>query len=98
MPLFRGAATLASDNARYAYVYAVALNSAGSVTEAMEVLERVHRQHPTDRGVSVTLISFERDRGNLTAAIVYVQELAALEPGNPQIRALIEDLRGRLWR
>ena len=98
LPLFREAAALAPDNARYAYVYAVALNSTGSAAEATALLERTHKQHPTDWDVLVTLITFERDSGDLTAALTYAQELAALEPSNPQIRALVDDLRKRLGR
>jgi predicted CXXCH cytochrome family protein len=98
LPLFREAAALAPDNARYAYVYAVALNSTGAAADATEVLERAHKQHPTDWDVLVTLITFEQKGGNLAAALAYAQELAALEPGNRQIRALIGDLRQRLGR
>ena len=43
LPLFREAAALAPDNARYAFVYAVALNSTGSKAEATAVLERAHK-------------------------------------------------------
>jgi predicted CXXCH cytochrome family protein len=98
LPLFREAAALAPDNARYAYVYAVALNSTGSVAEAAALLERTHKQHPADRDVLVTLIALERDTGDLAAALAHAQEMATLEPGNPQIRALIDDLRRRLGR
>jgi tetratricopeptide (TPR) repeat protein len=98
LPLFREAAALAPDNARYAYVYAVALNSSGSAAEATALLERTHKQHPTDRDVLVTLIALERDGGDLTAALTHAQELATLEPENPQIPALIDDLRQRLRR
>jgi tetratricopeptide (TPR) repeat protein len=65
LPLFREAAALAPDNARY---------------------------------VLVTLITLERDGRNLTAALSNAQELAALEPGNAQISALVDDLRRRLGR
>jgi len=98
LPLFREAAALAPDNARYAYVYAVALNSAGSTAEATALLERTHKQHPSDRDVLLTLITLERDGGNLTAALTHAQELAALEPGNLQNSALVDDLRQRLRR
>ena len=98
LPLLREAATLAPDNARYSYVYAVALNSTGSGAEATALLERTHKKHPTDRNVLVDLVTLERDRGDLTAAITHAQELNALEPGNPQIRALVDDLRRRLGR
>jgi predicted CXXCH cytochrome family protein len=98
LPLFREAAALAPDNARYAYVYAVALNSTGSTAEATALLERTHKQHPADLDVLVTLISFERDSGDLKVAMTHAQELAALEPNNPRILALIDDLRQRLER
>lgn len=98
LPLFREAAALAPDNARYAYVYAVALNSTGKVAEATAVLERTHKQYPADWDVLVTLMTFERNRGDLSAALTHAQELAVLEPGNPQIRALVDDLRRSLRR
>ncbi len=96
LPLFREAAALEPANARYAYVYAIALNSAGSTAEATAVLLSAHKQHPTDRNILATLISLERDGGDLTAALAHAQELAALEPGNAQISALVDDLRRRL--
>jgi predicted CXXCH cytochrome family protein len=98
LPLLREATILAPDNARYAYVYAVALNSAGSTAEAKTLLERTYRQHPTDRNVLLGLIAFERDSGDVAAALTHAQELGVLEPQNPQIRALLEDLRRRLGR
>jgi Flp pilus assembly protein TadD len=98
LPLLRDAAALDPDNARYAYVYAVALNSTGSITEAKALLERTHKQHPTDRNILLGLIAFERDSGDVAAAITRAQELAALEPQNPQVRALLNDLRQRLGR
>jgi predicted CXXCH cytochrome family protein len=94
----REAAELDPDNARYAYVYAVALSSTGSATQAKTVLEKAHKQHPTDRNVLLGLIAFERDSGDVAAALSHTQELAALEPGNPQIPALVNDLRRRLGR
>jgi len=98
LPLLREATVLAPDNARYAYVYAIALNSTGSATEAKALLERTHKQHPTDRNILVTLIAIERDHGDLATALTLAQKLNVLEPGNPQIRALVDDLRRRLGR
>jgi Flp pilus assembly protein TadD len=98
LPLLREATGLAPDNARYAYVYAIALNSTGSAAEATALLERTHKQHPTDRDILVALTAFERDSGNFAAALTHAQELAVLEPTNPQIRALVDDLRRRLER
>ena len=98
LPQLREAAALAPDNARYAYVYAIALSSIGSAAEATALLERTHKQHPTDRDILVALTTFERDSGNFAVALTHARELAVLEPGNPQIRQLVEDLRRRLER
>ena len=43
------AAKLAPDDARYAYVYAVALDGAQQAPKAKEVLEAAHKRHPIDR-------------------------------------------------
>ncbi len=91
----RQASELAPDNPRYAYVYAVALNSTGAAKEAMALLERTHRQHPTDTEVLVALISIARDQGDLPSALRYARELAALAPDDPQVRALVRDLETR---
>jgi tetratricopeptide (TPR) repeat protein len=98
LPLLREAATLDPDNARYAYVFAVALNSSGSPAEAKELLARTHKQHPTDRNVLLGLIAFERDSGDIASALTHAQELATLEPLNPQVRTLLDDLRRSLGR
>ena len=98
LPLLRDAAALDPDNARYAYVYAVALNSSGSGAEARALLARTYKQHPTDRNVLMGLIAFERDSGDVAAAMTHTQELAVLEPQNPEVRTLLEDLRRRLGR
>jgi predicted CXXCH cytochrome family protein len=98
LPLLREASALAPDDARYAYVYAIALNTAGSGTEALSLLERTHKQHPTDKTVLVALVTLERDHGDLAAALAHAQELDTLEPGNQQIKAMIDALRRQLNR
>jgi predicted Zn-dependent protease len=61
--LLRRASELAPDNARYAYVYAVALNSTDASGRSMAVLDESHRQHPTDRDVLMAPVSIARDTG-----------------------------------
>lgn len=91
----RKAAALAPDNARYAYVHAIALNSTGAGEAALQLLEQVHRRHPTNREVLVALATLSRDAGRVSDAIVHAQALLALEPANPEYRALLTDLRKR---
>jgi tetratricopeptide (TPR) repeat protein len=55
---FRLAVELAPDRARYAYVYAVALHSAGLHDEAMSVLKESLATYPNDRDTLTALINF----------------------------------------
>jgi predicted CXXCH cytochrome family protein len=87
------AAQLAPDSARYAYVYAVALHSAGKVPQAIAVLEQANKRFSADQEVVLALVAFERDRGNRVAALKWAEELVALAPGDAQARKLLEGLR-----
>ena len=86
------AARLGSDNARYGYVYAVALNSAGQGEPAIQTLETVLTKHPNNRDALMALAAFQRDAGNLEAARSHARRLAELEPDNPQVRALLRQV------
>ncbi len=94
LSLLAKAAALQPDNARYSYVYAVALNSTGHADGAIAVLQRVHQRRPADRQVLMGLISFERDKGNLPGAITYAQQLVQLAPDEPDARAMLAELQG----
>src|SRR5262249_17162056 len=96
LDLLRRAHELRPDNARYAYVYAVALNSTGAHAEAMALLEQTHRRHPADRDVLLALVSIARDSGDVSRALLYARELVALHPADPQLRSLLLELeRGK---
>jgi predicted CXXCH cytochrome family protein len=95
LDLLRRASELAPDNARYAYVYAAALNSTGASGQAMAVLDEVHRRHPTDRDALMALISIARDTGDFATALRHARELAAFDPADTRLRALISDLEKR---
>ena len=79
-------------NARYAYVYAVALNSSGAAEEALALLEEAHQLHPADRTVLMALVSIARDNGDFAVALRHARELLTLDPGNVQLQALIAEL------
>jgi Flp pilus assembly protein TadD len=98
LDLLRRAHELMPDNARYAYVYAVALNSSGKAPEASATLEEAHQQHPADRDVLMALVSIARDQGDFAAALGHARELLALDPGNAQLRALVAELERKARR
>jgi tetratricopeptide (TPR) repeat protein len=86
------AARLRPDSVRYAYVLGVGLNSAGKTERALEVLRAAHQRHPADRDVLVALTTISRDAGQLREAREYARLLSALEPSEPSVRQLREQL------
>ena len=95
LPELRRASELAPGNARYAYVYAVALNSIGSPAQAMELLENTHKRHPADRDTLLALVSIARETGDFATALTHARELVALYPTDMQLRMLVLDLEKR---
>jgi tetratricopeptide (TPR) repeat protein len=89
----RRAAELDPERARYAYVYAVGLHSAGHVDDAMAALKASLARHPGDRDTLLALVSFSRDVGDVATALDYAEQLARAAPGEPGLNALIETLR-----
>jgi Flp pilus assembly protein TadD len=86
------AARLDHGNARYAYVYAIALDAAGRRAECLRILEDNRRRHPADRDTLMALLSFRHDAGESAAALVYARELRQLDPDEPAFERLIETL------
>jgi len=59
----RLASTLDPANARYVYVYAVALNSSGNTQGALAVLQKAQQQHPNNRDIYSALLALQSDKG-----------------------------------
>src|SRR5205085_11234064 len=57
---FRVATELEPDRLRYAYVYAVALHSAGRTNESIDVLKESFARHPDDRDTLLALVTLDR--------------------------------------
>jgi tetratricopeptide (TPR) repeat protein len=92
----RHAAELDPERARYAYVYAVGLHSAGHVEDAIAVLKESLARHPGDRDTLLALVGYSRDTGDITAALDYAEQLARAAPGETGLAALIESLRRQI--
>jgi len=86
----RKAAALGPDQARYVYVYAVALNSVGSTAEAMAVLKENLARHPEDRDTLLALIGLSRDAGDNESALEYAEQLARTGPADRNLTDLIQ--------
>jgi predicted CXXCH cytochrome family protein len=89
------ATQLDPEQARYAYVYAVALHGAGQTERALEVLRAVHRRHPGDRETLVALATMSRDRGDLRAAVAWARMLVAIAPEDAGAQRLLAELEAR---
>jgi tetratricopeptide (TPR) repeat protein len=83
---------LGPDQARYAYVYGVALHSGGRAAEAIKVLAEAHKRYPGDIEILQALATMERDLGQLKLAHGYAQRLVELVPDDPQAQALLREL------
>lgn len=84
----RRAHELVPRDSRYAYVYAVGLNSAGSAREAIAVLERALGNAPDDVDLLMALATIARDAGDLPRARRAAQSLVRLRPGDRDVQTL----------
>lgn len=92
---FRAASELEPDRSRYAYVYAVALHSSGRIGESIDVLKENLARHPDERDTLSVLVMFNRDSGNINAALEYAERLSRLVPNDRELTRLTDDLRAR---
>ncbi|WP_430387889.1 tetratricopeptide repeat protein [Dyella sp. 20L07] len=80
------------NNPRFAYVYAVALNTAGQGEQARKVLGDALQHSPYDASLLFTLAGFERDAGNTRLARDYAQRLLAVVPQSSEAQQLLDSL------
>lgn len=89
----RQAAALDPGQARYAYVYAVGLNSAGRRDDALAVLKEGLGRRPDNPELLSAAISFSRQKGDVAAALAFAERLARLRPGDSGLANLIIELK-----
>ncbi len=90
----RKAAELAPESARYAYVYAVALNDAGQPGDALKALDTALKRHPYSRDLLTALAHFSAQAGKRDAALGYAKRLSELDPENPEYAQLAKRIEG----
>jgi len=86
------AAKLAPDEARYAYVYAIALNDSGEPAKSLAALDAAHRKHPYDRDILEALAAYAARDRKTSAAIEYAKKLRDLDPENPRYAQLLREV------
>jgi Flp pilus assembly protein TadD len=87
------AAELDRHGARYAYIYGVALHSAGRQLEAIAQLKKSLAEHPENHEMIMAIVSFSREAGDAATALQYAEQAARIAPGDPAIRGMVEELR-----
>jgi predicted CXXCH cytochrome family protein len=76
LPHLAAAHRLRPDEARYAYVYAVALHDAGDAAAGVRILERAAARHPADADILEALVAYSHERGDDDAARRWSARLA----------------------
>lgn len=83
----REANRLEPDNARYAYTLALTLQDQGDADGATQLLEAALDKHPENRDVRLALIARLRDDGKVAQMKARIEELKAINPGDPILQA-----------
>ena len=86
------AVSLAPDNPRFAYVYAVALNSLGRSDDAITFLQDVSQTFAGDFDVQWALATMLRDQGRNEESRQVATRLAEVYPGIPPVQNLLQSL------
>jgi tetratricopeptide (TPR) repeat protein len=90
----RTASQLAPTSGRYAYVYAVALNSGGRAAEAIAVLNAALTRQPYDRDILSGLAYFNAQAGKRDVALGYVKRLRELDPDSAEVAQMARQIEG----
>ncbi len=92
LPELGQAVELGRDQARYVYVYAVALHSAGRGEDAIRVLKDGLGAHPANHDILLALMTFSRDAGDMGATLEYATQLSGLAPDDHKLKNYVEEL------
>jgi predicted CXXCH cytochrome family protein len=90
------AADLDRHNPRYAYIYAVALHSAGRQPEAIAYLKESLAAHPESREIVMAIVNFSRESGDTVTALQYAEQAARIAPDDAAVRSIVEELRRQI--
>jgi Flp pilus assembly protein TadD len=82
-------------NARFAYVYAVALNSLGRLERSADVMQDAANRFPADFDIRWALVSILRDQGRIDEAKAVAVSLAEQYPEVESVQVLLHSLNSQ---
>ena len=88
------AALGAPEDARFQYVYAIALNSAGRPGEALMALEDAQVNHPYAMDIATTLVSISLEQGQKNEAQKHLEYMKKQWPNAPETQSLTQQVEG----
>lgn len=88
----------APQNARYAYVYSVALNDLGQPQKAIGILKNALTLAPDDGNLNYMMMVVTLRLEQYENALKYAQKLNSLYPDNPQIRGQMKMIQQKIAR
>jgi tetratricopeptide (TPR) repeat protein len=91
LPELAAATRLAPEDARYAYVHAVALHSAGREAPALRELDRALARHPDDRELLMAATTY----GGAKSGEKYARRLAERYRGDPAVAQFLVEWSGQ---
>jgi tetratricopeptide (TPR) repeat protein len=96
LPLFDQAAQAQPDLPYYQFLLAIAHNDNGENQRALTLLRSTHERFPGHADSLFALATMLRDSGEVEEAHRYAERLAEVLPGDPNVRALLNELEQRL--
>jgi Flp pilus assembly protein TadD len=92
----RRGAELDPNNARYSYIYGVALHSNGRQQEAITYLKDRLTRHPDNRHISMAIVSFSREAGDAATALQYAEQACKIAPEDQALKGIVEQRRRQI--
>jgi predicted CXXCH cytochrome family protein len=89
IPYLRAATERQDSQPRYAYVYAVALDSISRTSEALMFLKQANKDWPNQYDLLVTEIMYMEKLGSTDGILELISKLSQIAPGSPEVKRLI---------
>ena len=84
---------LENSSARYFYTYALAQESLGQISGAIDTLKQANQNWPNQYDILLTMINYLINSGKKNESWKYLSNLSMIAPTDPKVKLLIKKLR-----